>query len=198
MLLPWMPSHNLSTQTHIGSQTSIHHTHTHRTTLSSPICYPPTTQPPNHTDRPSCIIHHHQRESSIQANRTQPHSTNNQPTMPLLSGISTGYQRLSKYISKAARKRLPLSPKRAGKGFYKGNKCASTGRVDSTGTSSVYERRKMHTCTSTHAHGEYIYSHSHTRSSIPRSHKHTGRFRLDEKKRIEINVPDLTGFKVNT
>lgn len=53
--------------------------------------------------------------------------------MPLLSGISSGYQRLSKYITKAARKRLPLSPKRAGKGFYKGNNCASTGRINSLG-----------------------------------------------------------------
>jgi len=54
--------------------------------------------------------------------------------MPLLAGISTGFQRLSKYLSKAAKKRLPLSPKRAGKGFYKGNNCASTGRVNSVGT----------------------------------------------------------------
>ncbi len=54
--------------------------------------------------------------------------------MPLLAGISSGYQRLSKYLSKAAKKRLPLSPKRAGKGFYKGNNCAPTGRVDSIGT----------------------------------------------------------------
>ena len=54
--------------------------------------------------------------------------------MPLLAGISTGFQRLSKYLSKAAKKRLPLSPKRAGKGFYKGNNCASTGRVNSIGT----------------------------------------------------------------
>ncbi|GAB5030090.1 mitochondrial ribosomal protein l27 [Nannochloropsis oceanica] len=75
--------------------------------------------------------------------------------MPLLAGISTGFQRLSKYLSKAARKRLPLSPKRAGKGFYKGNKCASTGRVNSI-----------------------------------------GRFKLDERKRVELNVPDLTGFKL--
>lgn len=58
--------------------------------------------------------------------------------MPLLSGISSGYQRLSKYITKAARKRLPLSPKRAGKGFYKGNNCASTGRINSLGACVVY------------------------------------------------------------
>ncbi|EWM30388.1 mitochondrial ribosomal protein l27 [Nannochloropsis gaditana] len=75
--------------------------------------------------------------------------------MPLLAGINTGFQRLSKYLSKAARKRLPLSPKRTGKGFYKGNKCASTGRINSI-----------------------------------------GRFRMDERKRVELNVPDLTGFKL--
>lgn len=57
--------------------------------------------------------------------------------MPLLSGISSGYQRMSKYLSQAARKRLPLSPKRAGKGFYKGNNCAPTGRVDSIGACIV-------------------------------------------------------------
>lgn len=53
--------------------------------------------------------------------------------MPLLAGISSGYQRLSKYLSKAARKRLPLSPKHARKGFYKGNNCAPTGYLDSKG-----------------------------------------------------------------
>lgn len=40
---------------------------------------------------------------------------------------------MSKYLSKSARKRLPLSTKRAKKGFYKGNGCTSEGRLTSKG-----------------------------------------------------------------
>jgi hypothetical protein len=37
----------------------------------------------------------------------------------------------AKYISKAARKRMPLTTKRAGKGFYKGNGSTKEGRLNS-------------------------------------------------------------------
>jgi large subunit ribosomal protein L41 len=53
--------------------------------------------------------------------------------MPLLDGIASAYLRMSKYISKSARKRVPLHAKMAGKGFYKGNRCAPTGRITSKG-----------------------------------------------------------------
>ena len=62
--------------------------------------------------------------------------------MPLLGNISMGAMRMSKYISKAARKRLPLHPKHARKGFYKGNKCASTGITTSTGKRSLHSSLK--------------------------------------------------------
>lgn len=103
----------------------------------------PTTQPPTPKDLlhpASSNINHFNNKTAAPAT-TQHHQ---KTTMPLLSGISTGYQRLSKYLSKAARKRLPLSPKRAGKGFYKGNKCASTGRVDSIGTSCTMKTAHVH------------------------------------------------------
>mmetsp|Transcript_21333 Transcript_21333/g.24339 ORF Transcript_21333/g.24339 Transcript_21333/m.24339 type:complete len:108 (-) Transcript_21333:99-422(-) len=37
----------------------------------------------------------------------------------------------SKRLSKQARKRIPLSPKRAGKGYYKGNRCTKEGYITS-------------------------------------------------------------------
>lgn len=40
---------------------------------------------------------------------------------------------MSKYLSKAATKRLPLNTKRAGKGYYKGKGCTSEGRLTSKG-----------------------------------------------------------------
>jgi hypothetical protein len=39
----------------------------------------------------------------------------------------------SKYISKARTKRLPLTTKRVGKGYYKGNRCRKEGRLTSIG-----------------------------------------------------------------
>lgn len=59
--------------------------------------------------------------------------------MPLLEGIGTAYLRLSKYISKAAKKRIPLHRKNAGKGFYKGTGCAPTGRLTSLGKSLQFK-----------------------------------------------------------
>ena len=40
---------------------------------------------------------------------------------------------MSKYLSKSATKRLPLTTKRAGKGYYKGKGCTSEGRLTSKG-----------------------------------------------------------------
>ena len=62
---------------------------------------------------------------------------------------------MSKYLQKAATKRLPLTTKRAGKGYYKGKGGTKEGRVTSK-----------------------------------------GKFIVDLSKRIELIVPDLTGFKV--
>jgi hypothetical protein len=39
----------------------------------------------------------------------------------------------SKYISNARKKRLPMTTKRAGKGFYKGNGCRKEGVISSKG-----------------------------------------------------------------
>lgn len=36
---------------------------------------------------------------------------------------------MSKYLSKSAKKRIPLNTKRVGKGFYKGNGCTKEGRI---------------------------------------------------------------------
>lgn len=62
---------------------------------------------------------------------------------------------MSKYLSKAARKRVPLNTKRAGKGYYKGNGATKEGRLTSK-----------------------------------------AKFISDPKKRLELIVPDLVGFKV--
>ncbi len=43
----------------------------------------------------------------------------------------------SKYISKSRTKRLPLTTKRAGKGFYKGNGARKEGVITSKGTSRL-------------------------------------------------------------
>jgi large subunit ribosomal protein L41 len=65
---------------------------------------------------------------------------------------------MSKYMSKSAKKRLPLTTKRASKGgFYKGKGGTKEGRLTST-----------------------------------------GKFVVNRLKRLELVVPDLTGFKVRT
>lgn len=63
---------------------------------------------------------------------------------------------MSKYLSKSAAKRLPLSTKRAGKGYYKGKGGTKEGRLTSK-----------------------------------------GKFIVNPLKRLELIVPDLTGFKVS-
>mmetsp|Transcript_49055 Transcript_49055/g.118837 ORF Transcript_49055/g.118837 Transcript_49055/m.118837 type:complete len:166 (-) Transcript_49055:527-1024(-) len=40
---------------------------------------------------------------------------------------------ISKYISKSAKKRMPMTTKRAGKGFYKGNRSTKEGIINSKG-----------------------------------------------------------------
>eukprot|EP00535_Pseudo-nitzschia_heimii_P001184 CAMPEP_0197175132 /NCGR_PEP_ID=MMETSP1423-20130617/1431_1 /TAXON_ID=476441 /ORGANISM="Pseudo-nitzschia heimii, Strain UNC1101" /LENGTH=150 /DNA_ID=CAMNT_0042624207 /DNA_START=127 /DNA_END=579 /DNA_ORIENTATION=- len=60
---------------------------------------------------------------------------------------------ISKYISKSAKKRIPLTTKRAGKGYYKGKGATKEGRLTTK-----------------------------------------GRFIPDEKKKLELMVPDLKGF----
>lgn len=53
--------------------------------------------------------------------------------MPLIRDLFSPL-RLSKFISKSRAKRLPLTTKRAGKGFYKGNRARKEGHINSKGT----------------------------------------------------------------
>ena len=62
---------------------------------------------------------------------------------------------MSKYLSRAAKKRIPLTTKRAHKGFYKGKGGTKEGRLTSK-----------------------------------------GKFMVDPLKKLELIIPDLTGFKV--
>jgi large subunit ribosomal protein L41 len=50
---------------------------------------------------------------------------------------------MSKYISKSAKKRLPLTTKRAGKGFYKGKGSTKEGRLTSKGRFIVDPLRRL-------------------------------------------------------
>jgi large subunit ribosomal protein L41 len=49
----------------------------------------------------------------------------------------------SKYISKSAKKRLPMTTKRAGKGFYKGNGATKEGKLNTKGKFVVDPRRQL-------------------------------------------------------
>jgi large subunit ribosomal protein L41 len=62
---------------------------------------------------------------------------------------------MSKYVSKSMKKNLPLTTKRAGKGFYKGKGCTSEGHINSK-----------------------------------------ARFITNPLKRLELVVPDLSGFRL--
>ena len=66
----------------------------------------------------------------LSSSQRQPAATTVVPTI-----IQPTAQRryMSKYLSKAATKRLPLTTKRAGKGYYKGKGCTSEGRLTSKG-----------------------------------------------------------------
>jgi hypothetical protein len=71
------------------------------------------------------------------------------------SGVFGQQARGSKYLSRSAKKRLVLTTKRAGKGFYKGNGSTKEGYLTTK-----------------------------------------GKFVVDRLRRLELVVPDLTGFKV--
>lgn len=53
--------------------------------------------------------------------------------MPLLGNIVTGGLRMSKFISKSARKRIPMTPKMGNKNFYKGTGSTKEGHLTSRG-----------------------------------------------------------------
>lgn len=53
--------------------------------------------------------------------------------MPLLGNIVTGGLRMSKYISKSARKRIPMTSKMGNKNFYKGKGSTKEGKINSKG-----------------------------------------------------------------
>jgi len=84
------------------------------------------------------------------------------PLSPLFTPVTNPHhmqaqtRHMSKYLSKAGKKRIPLTTKRAGKGFYKGKGGTKEGRLTSK-----------------------------------------GKFVVDPLKRLELVVPDLTGFKVS-
>mmetsp|Transcript_15326 Transcript_15326/g.21355 ORF Transcript_15326/g.21355 Transcript_15326/m.21355 type:complete len:112 (-) Transcript_15326:235-570(-) len=78
-------------------------------------------------------------------------STGGMPSMV----IAITKRSMSKYLSKSATKRLPLTTKRARKGFYKGKGATKEGYLTSK-----------------------------------------GKFVVDPKKRLNLIVPDLTGFKL--
>lgn len=50
---------------------------------------------------------------------------------------------MSKYLSKQAAKRRPLSPKHAGKGYYKGNRCTKEGTFRGKAGRYVLDRSRM-------------------------------------------------------
>jgi hypothetical protein len=52
---------------------------------------------------------------------------------PVATHLFTAVADFSKYISKARAKRQPLTTKRAGKGYYKGNRCRKEGTINSKG-----------------------------------------------------------------
>lgn len=53
--------------------------------------------------------------------------------MPVLGNIVTGGLRMSKFISKSARKRIPMTPKMGNKNFYKGTGSTKEGHLTSRG-----------------------------------------------------------------
>jgi hypothetical protein len=60
--------------------------------------------------------------------------------------VSIGQQQqrfMSKYLSKSATKRLPLTTKRAGKGYYKGKGGTKEGRLTSKGRFKVDPMKRL-------------------------------------------------------
>lgn len=83
----------------------------------------------------------------------------------------------SKYISKSRTKRLALTTKRAGKGYYKGNRCRREGTHTSKGCFSI----------------EHVYSCIFI---ILWKFENIGGFIMNKELITELVVPDLTGFKL--
>ena len=59
--------------------------------------------------------------------------TNNNYFLPALSIFHESRRFMSKYLSKSATKRLPLTNKKVKKGYYKGNGATMEGRITSKG-----------------------------------------------------------------
>lgn len=92
------------------------------------------------------------------------------------SGLDNQIAYFSKYISKSRTKRLPLTTKRAGKGYYKGNGSRKEGVISSKG--SIIE------CCDCNHLSDFNFSLS------------LGRFRLIREMCTEIVTPDLRDFKL--
>ncbi|VEU40816.1 unnamed protein product [Pseudo-nitzschia multistriata] len=65
----------------------------------------------------------------------------NSPSMTILN--QQQHRSISKYISKSARKRMPLTTKRAGKGYYKGKGATKEGRLTSKGKFIPDPKKKL-------------------------------------------------------
>ncbi|CAM9755676.1 unnamed protein product [Ascophyllum nodosum] len=63
--------------------------------------------------------------------------------MPLLGNIVTGGLRMSKYISKSARKRIPMTSKMGNKNFYKGKGSTKEGQLNSKGRFIVNHDKRL-------------------------------------------------------
>lgn len=57
--------------------------------------------------------------------------------MPVLSNVITGGLRMAKNLSKAGRKRIPMTSKMGNKNFYKGKGATKEGRVNSKGATQA-------------------------------------------------------------
>ena len=57
----------------------------------------------------------------------------------MLSSISSNFGRFSKYISKSRTRRIPITTKRAGKGFYKGKGSRKEGYITHKGLFIFWE-----------------------------------------------------------
>jgi Mitochondrial ribosomal protein L27 len=92
--------------------------------------------------------HHHNKSMALFSQIYPTLTTHQYPTLQLV-------RYMSKYVSKSQKKNLPLTTKRARKGFYKGKGCTTEGRINST-----------------------------------------ARFIVNPLKRLQLVVPELTGFRL--
>jgi hypothetical protein len=67
--------------------------------------------------------------------------TTNTSIAPILQQQQVRF--MSKYLSKAATKRKPLTTKRAGKGYYKGNRCTKEGTFSGRAGKFVADKSRM-------------------------------------------------------